>query len=219
VVERTIRLLTFNIQHARRPDGVVDVDLLAEVCAAFDADVLALQEVDDATKRSGGRNQAAVVAERCGMSWVFGEAIPRYGNALLARQPVTDVEVLALPHSPEREPRSAIVARVGGLSVAATHLGLHGDARPQLPLVVGALCERPGPHVLLGDLNLERADVELDVAPLVLTADAGPTFPSRRPRRRIDHVATSRDVAVSRVAVLPEPPVSDHRPLLVELSP
>lgn len=219
MVGSTIRLVTFNIQHARRPDGVVDTDLLADVCASFDADVLALQEVDDATRRSGGRNQSAVVADRCGMSWAFGEAIPRYGNALLAREPVTDVEVLALAHSPEREPRSAIVARVGGVSIAATHLGLHGDALPQLPAVVSALCDRPGPHVLLGDLNLERADVEPWIDPLVLAPDAGPTFPSHRPRRRIDHVATSPDLAVSRVAVLPEPPVSDHRPLLVELSP
>jgi endonuclease/exonuclease/phosphatase family metal-dependent hydrolase len=207
--------VTFNVQHARRPDGVVDATLLAEVCASFDADVLALQEVDDATVRSGGVNQAATVAERCGLSYVFGEAIPRYGNALLARGEITDVEMLALPHTPDREPRSAIVARACDASVAATHLGLRGDATLQLPRVVGALLARPGPHLLLGDLNLERDAVDAGALELV---DAGPTFPSDRPRRRIDHVAVS-GLAVSRVAVLPEPPLSDHRPLLVELSP
>ncbi len=207
--------MSFNIQHARRPDGVVDVDALAAACAAFDADVLALQEVDDSTRRSGGVNQAAVVAEACGMSFVFGEAIPRYGNALLARGEITDVEVLALPYTPDREPRSAIVARACGTSIAATHLGLHGDALPQLPRVVGALLERPGPHLLLGDLNLEPSAVE--VAPLTLL-DAPPTFPAHRPRRRIDHLAVSGLVAI-RVAALPEQAVSDHRPLLVEASP
>jgi endonuclease/exonuclease/phosphatase family metal-dependent hydrolase len=207
-----MRFVTFNVQHGRRVDGEVDAALLAETCSGFDADVLALQEVDNGTRRSGFTDQAAVVAERCGMACVFGPAIPHYGNALLSRHEVVDVEVLDLPHSPDREPRSAILARTGGVSVAATHLGLHGDAVPQLPVLLAALLARPGPHVLLGDLNLEREDV--DAAPLELV-DAAPTFPSMAPSRRIDHVATG-GLVVSRVAVLPRPPVSDHRPLLVE---
>lgn len=215
MVGRAIRLVTFNVQHGRRLDGEIDTDLLAATCASFDADVLALQEVDNGTTRSGGVDQAAAVADACGMAFVFGPAIPRYGNALLVRGDLTDVEILDLPFSPEREPRCAIVARCAGVSVAATHLGLHGDAGSQLPVVLAALCDRPGPHALLGDLNLDRAEVRVEPLELV---DAAPTFPSMAPSRRIDHVATS-GLTVSRVAVLPRPPVSDHRPLLVEASP
>lgn len=220
-----IRAVSFNIQHGRRPDGVVDVDALAASCASFDADVLALQEVDVATKRSHRRDEAAAVADACGMSFAFGEAMPRYGNALLVRGELTDVEVLALPHAPDREPRVAVLgrgvlpaqgaARAQGLSIACVHLGLHGDAVPQLPRVVEALCERPGPHLLIGDLNLEFEVV--DVAPLTLV-EPPPTFPAHRPRRRIDHVAVG-GLRISRVAALPEQAVSDHRPLLVEASP
>jgi endonuclease/exonuclease/phosphatase family metal-dependent hydrolase len=208
-----VRLITFNIQHARRPDGVVDAELLATTCAAFDADVLALQEVDNGTRRSGGLDQSRVVADACGMHVVFGPAIPRYGNALLARVPMSDVEIVELPFTAEREPRSAIVAHVGGISVAATHLGLRGDAHQQLPVVVAALTARPGPHVLLGDLNLFPDDV--DVAPLV-RVDSDPTFPVDAPDRTIDHVALG-GLTATRVAVLPPPPLSDHRPLLVEV--
>lgn len=208
-----MRLITFNVQHGRRIDGEIDHALLAATCASFDADVLALQEVDNGTTRSGRTDQAAVVAAACGMTHVFGPAIPHYGNALLARGEITDVDIVDLPFSPEREPRSAIVARACGVTVAATHLGLHGDALPQLPVLLEALLDRPGPHALLGDLNLEREHV--DVAPLELV-DAAPTFPSMQPTRRIDHVATG-GLLVSRVAVLPRPPVSDHRPLLVEV--
>jgi endonuclease/exonuclease/phosphatase family metal-dependent hydrolase len=211
-VGRAIRLITFNVQHGRRIDGEIDHALLADTCASFDADVLALQEVDVFLPRSHDVDQAALVAERCGMRHVFGPAVPHYGNALLARGEIGDVEIVDLPFTPEREPRSAILARTCGVTVAATHLGLRGDARLQLPVLLAALLDRPGPHVLLGDLNLEREDV--DVEPLALV-DAAPTFPSMAPTRRIDHVATS-GLTVSRVAVLRRPPVSDHRPLLVE---
>ena len=209
-----IRAVSFNIQHGRRPDGVVDVDALTASCVAFDADVLVLQEVDVATARSGGIDEAAAVADACGMSLAVGEALPRYGNALMVRGELTDVEVLPLPHAPDRERRVAVLGRGAGMSIACVHLGLHGDAAAQLPRVVEALCTRPGPHLLLGDLNLELEVV--DVAPLTLVASP-PTFPAHRPRRRIDHAAVG-GLRVSRVAALPEQAVSDHRPLLVELS-
>ena len=209
-----IRAVSFNIQHGRRPDGVVDVDALAGACAGFEADLLALQEVDVVTPRSGGIDEAAAVADACGMSLAFGEAMPHYGNALLVRGELVDVEVLQLPHAPDREPRCAVLGRGLGLSIACVHLGLHGDAVPQLPRVLMALGERPGPHLLIGDFNLEFEVV--DAAPLTLL-EPPPTFPARRPRRRIDHAAVG-GLRATRVAALPEQAVSDHRPLLVELS-
>lgn len=203
-------VLTWNIQHGRRRDGSVDVDALVATCVSFGADVLALQEVDRLAPRSGEVDEIALIGEATGMRWAFGEAMPGYGNGLLSRDELEDVEVLALPHDPRREPRCAIVARTMGVSVAATHLGLHGDARVQLPTVIDALCRRPGPQVLLGDLNL----TDPDLAPLT-GVDAGPTFVAHDPRKQLDHVAVD-GLEVSRAAVLPEPPVSDHRPLLVE---
>ena len=42
-----MRLATFNLLHGRSPaDGVVDPDRLVAAVASLDADVLALQEVD-----------------------------------------------------------------------------------------------------------------------------------------------------------------------------
>jgi len=211
-------VVTFNVQHGRRPDGVVDVDALARACASFGADVLALQEVDDLAVRSGNVDIAAVVAEACDMAWVFGPATRlgkrgRYGNALLVRGDITDVEVVPLPHSPHEEPRSAILARALDVSIAATHLGIRGDAPPQVPVVVRALCDRPGPHLLLGDLNLTKPKVD----PLRLV-DAPPAFPASKPRRAIDHVALGEGLRATAVSVLPRQPVSDHRPLRVDVA-
>ena len=194
---------TFNVQRGRRPDREIDLQLLATTCASIDTDVLALQEVTE--------DQPPVIAAACDMHVVFGPAIPGYGNALLSRRPITDVAVVDLPFSPEREPRSAILATVDGIAIAATHLGLRGDAADQLPVVVDALRQRGLPRVLVGDLNTEHPDV----TPMHLVAPQR-TFPSHAPRRRIDHVAVE-GLVVTSVGVLDEQPVGDHRPVMVTL--
>jgi endonuclease/exonuclease/phosphatase family metal-dependent hydrolase len=223
VVGFPVRLSTFNVQHGRSAEGEVDIALLARSCAGLGADVLGLQEVDRHLRRSLDADTAAEVADACGLAFVFGEAIAirggQYGNALLARGTIEDVEVLALP---DREPRSAIVARVtlsagGALSVACTHLGLRGGAAAQLPVVLDALRERPGPRALLGDLNLD-ADVVARFAEAAgfERVDSGPTWPATGPRRTIDHVLLDGLVATD--ALVPTLPVSDHRPIVVEVS-
>jgi endonuclease/exonuclease/phosphatase family metal-dependent hydrolase len=150
------------------------------------------------------------------MTLAFGPAIEvrgqGYGNALLARGPIEDVVVLDLP-SPPREPRSAVVARACGLSIATAHLALRGAALPQVPVVLDALRARPGPRVVLGDLNLDAEVVEADGFTLV---DAPPTWPAKAPRRRIDHVLL--DGVIAEAVRVPVVPVSDHRPLVVDVS-
>jgi endonuclease/exonuclease/phosphatase (EEP) superfamily protein YafD len=102
--------------------------------------------------------------------------------------------------------------------VAVTHLSIHADeAGRQLAAVVEALVHRPGPRLLLGDLNLHPWDVLPRVRGAGLSLAGGPpTFPAVAPRIRIDHVAHGPELRVTRVEV-PETPVSDHRPLVVEL--
>jgi endonuclease/exonuclease/phosphatase family metal-dependent hydrolase len=223
----TLRVATFNIQHGRGADGVVDVGRLARTAAQLDADLLALQEVDVGLARSGRVDLAAAVAAASGMAVVFGPAHRvgwrgRYGNALLARGAIGEVDVVKLPRSGRGERRSAILAalELAGvrLSVAATHLAIHPEeAGRQLATVVEALAHRPEPRVLLGDLNLRPWDVAPRVRAAGLELAGGPpTFPAVAPRARIDHVALTSDLHVLSVEV-PETPVSDHRPLVVDL--
>ena len=217
-----VRLASYNIQHGRRPDGVVDVALLGRACAALEADVLALQEVDKHLRRSDDADTAAEVAAACGMAHVYGPAIALkggyYGNALLVRGRIDEVEVLAIP---DPEPRSAIVARVEvdgfALSVCATHLGLQGRGEVQLPGLLDALRSRPGPRVLLGDLNLDPGPVDRVRGEFVRVVTDQHTWPAKAPRRTIDHVLL--DGLVETAAVVAPLPVSDHRALVVEVRP
>jgi endonuclease/exonuclease/phosphatase family metal-dependent hydrolase len=152
-----------------------------------------------------------------------------YGNSLVVRGRVLEHQVLDLPRAAEREPRTAIVARVRvretELSVAVTHLQhwpkrhqhLPHDAPEQLRVLLGALQEMPAPRVLLGDLNL-TADV---VEPIVRAAgfalaEHGPTFPAQAPRTSLDHIAVDGFV-VQRSWVADQAAVSDHRAVVADL--
>ena len=222
----TIRLATFNVRHGETRAGVVDLRSLYGACAGLNVDVLALQEVDRWMRRTRWADTCAGVGRRCAMARAYGPALHkgwfgRYGNALFVRGTIADVEVLALPRV-HPEPRAALLATVetGGrrLSIAVTHLSTHLDERDrQLTALLDALARRPSPRILCGDLNGPQEDVQqlIGGAGLQLVT-GGPTFPATEPVRQIDHVAVAGLSPVH--AWVPDIPMSDHRPLVVELA-
>jgi endonuclease/exonuclease/phosphatase family metal-dependent hydrolase len=232
-----VRIVTFNVKHGTVGDGRIDNRLLADTCAGLEADILALQEVDRRATRSGFADQVRLVARATGMSAAFGEAarrgpLRRYGNVLLSRGALGDVETVALPRPEGGEFRVAVLAGVtlgaavggvpgdggGTLSVAATHLSFRrGEGAAQLSAVIEALGRRPLPRVLLGDLNLPPEVVEPALAAAgYQIASTGPTFPARTPRTRIDYVAVEGLEVVS--AEVLETPLSDHRAVVAEVT-
>jgi endonuclease/exonuclease/phosphatase family metal-dependent hydrolase len=235
-IRRTIRVATFNIRHGADGAGRVSLRDLARSCAALDADVLGLQEVDRRRARSKLRDQSHVVARRVGGERVFGPALRRgvagaYGNALVARGSIDDVEVRRLPRQGSRQPRVAILAtvtvRACTMSVAAVHLqhrprhlaDAEDEAPDQLRAALAALGERPAPRVLLGDCNLQppRAVPILTAAGFAV-AETGPTYPADAPRIRLDYVAVD-GARIVRASVADQASVSDHRAVVVDLEP
>ena len=209
---------------------------LARACSDLHADVLGLQEVQGGWRRTWFLDQGAVVARFTGARHMSGPAAHRgllktYGNSLVVRGRIAEVALLDLPRAEEREPRAALVARVTvrgiSVSVAVTHLQhrpkrfahLAHDAPEQLRYVLDALGERPGPRVLLGDLNLEPEDTARTFAAAGMTvAEPGPSFPAHDPRRRLDYVAVD-GLEIRRSWVADRSPVSDHRAVVAELVP
>jgi endonuclease/exonuclease/phosphatase family metal-dependent hydrolase len=232
-----MRLASFNIKNGVSEDGSCDPDALVGACKMLRADVLALQEVDRGVPRSGGVDQTAIVAGGCGLSGLYGSARPldggEYGNALLVRGTFDEIEHLPLPVAPGNEARAVVLARVRvdgvALSVAATHLqNRHGGPPPtahdaaeqleQLRVVLDALGRRSRPRALLGDLNMPP-EVALSVleAAGYDVADSEPTVVVGAPRFRIDYVAV--DGLVVEGSEVLDTDVSDHRALVVEVSP
>jgi endonuclease/exonuclease/phosphatase family metal-dependent hydrolase len=232
-----MRLASFNIKNGLSDDGSCDPDALVAACRGLRADVLALQEVDRRVPRSNGADQTSIVANGCGLNGIYAPARRldggEYGNALLARGSLVDVEHVRLPVMPGNEARAVVLARVQmdgtDLSVAATHLqNRHGGPPPtpadaaeqleQLEVVLAALARRPRPRALLGDLNMPP-EVALPVlqAAGYEVADSEPTVVVGAPKFRIDYVAVDGR-AVGKSEVL-DTDVSDHRALVVEVDP
>jgi endonuclease/exonuclease/phosphatase family metal-dependent hydrolase len=245
IMERgnTIRLATFNLKHgAPYDDYWADPKQVDRACAELSElqpDILALQEVDRGTARSGDLDLDTVVADTLGMEAVFAQTMKfwrgRYGNALLVRGDIVDPEELRLQGGhrfkfkafghklqlPGHEPRSAILAtaRVRGheISVAATHLSTEKNlSQKQLPRILRVLGGRPGPHVLMGDFNRTPDEVETE---LLLGSmeriDSARTFPSPNPRKTIDHIAVNGlRICASEVRQLP---ISDHLALIADV--
>lgn len=227
-----MRVVSFNIHHGtvgRR--GPVDPDELGAVCAAFDADLIALQEVDRDTYRTGRADLAATAAGACGMTHVFGASrwFPggRYGNAILARGTITSATVTPLPKVPAsrvvQERRTALEAAVRiddqELWVTCTHLSVppaHNEV--QLDFLLRHLRGRPRPQILLGDLNrlLGQVVPEAERAGLH-AAHHGAGFPAHRPKRAIDHVIVSPELEVVATEVR-HTVMSDHAALIVDLA-
>jgi endonuclease/exonuclease/phosphatase family metal-dependent hydrolase len=183
----------------------------------------------------------AAISGTPGATWMAatGDEQPRtaaYGIALLSRYPVASWQVVRLPRIPMRfpmylpgpnrvmvvneEPRAAVIAELhtpgGGLTVANTHLSfVPGWNRRQLRRLIHDLCGFPGPRLLMGDLNMTPRAVRRWSGMRTLAAAA--TFPAGTPARQLDHILTDGDRLRSGAAKAELMPISDHRPLVVDL--
>lgn len=226
---RALRLATWNVHGFVGTDGRRDVDRVARVLAAVDADVVGLQEVT----RNGEVDPLERLARATGHRSVYGATRPwrdgLFGNALLSRLPVEavvrhDVSV------PGREARGLLEVRLrrgaSKLRVLVTHFGLRfGERARQVAVVLDLLRDATDDAVvLMGDFNewRPRAFALAELHAWFGYAPPARSFPSRfpllaldriwaRPREALDEVRAVRE-GEARVA-------SDHLPVVARLRP
>lgn len=230
---RRLRVLCYNIHHGEGTDGRVDLPRLAEVIRRAEPDIVALQEVDDRTNRTGHVDQTAVLAELTGLHGRFGKQLDYdgggYGQAILSRYPLSEVTVQWLPGMPARERRIVASVRVKAndltLTFASTHLHhANAEIREQQAEALNQLfTDEHQPVILAGDLNAVP-----DSRPIAILkrhwhsategADEMLTYPATGPERQLDYVLfrPGDQLRVHSVRVIEEPLASDHRPVLVE---
>lgn len=239
------RILTYNVRRCLGIDGELSPARIAEVIASCEPDVVALQELDVNRVRTRGIDQAQAIADELRMHLHFHPAIKvmeeAYGDAILTARPFKLMKAEILPTWGRRafvEPRGALWAsvNVGGAEVQVinTHLGLRGPERlRQIDALLGPdwlghpACREP--VIIAGDFNAiprsrvyQRISAHLrDAQTWLGTSRQRPTYPSRAPLLRLDHVFVSRSIEVLRAEVVRTPLAriaSDHLPLLVEFS-
>jgi endonuclease/exonuclease/phosphatase family metal-dependent hydrolase len=190
-------------------------------------------------------SSAMADAEESGSHGIGAEAVGSHGVALLSRLPVLNWRARRLPPAPASlpllvpgrpgltvvsdRPRAALAAVLAGehgpFTVVALHLSfVTGWNAGQLAAIARWIADLPRPQLVLGDFNL--------IGPIprfvLSTASTGarwhdlarlPTYPAHRPLVQFDHVLASGLSSRSARAHTPQVPVSDHRPLVVDLHP
>jgi endonuclease/exonuclease/phosphatase family metal-dependent hydrolase len=215
------------------------IDRVISVLAGIAPDIALLQEVTDGLPRAHFHDQAELLAEALGMHVAFGPqhrfSIGGYGNAILSRFPLTQIEHIDLTIG-KRKKRGATLAharlRFGehtrSVLLCNLHLGLAGTERGQQLerfLACGPLTRTHAdtPVVLGGDLN----DLWGSLGPRFL----GPagfsrvgqmvnTFPAAVPVRPLDGIFVRGNFRSRTCRSLYDTltrQASDHLPLVAEL--
>lgn len=127
----------FNIHAGKDAAGADNLEGVASLVGRTSADIVLLQEVDRATRRSGLVDQPAVLASRTGFHAAFGSTLGydggEYGIAILSRWPILRDTLFPLRIEPPQqraggslEPRGALRVVVasphGSITLFNTHL-------------------------------------------------------------------------------------------------
>ena len=217
---KQLQIMSYNVRHCAGMDMVVDYDRTANVIVQQQPDVVALQELDSMTGRSGHYDQIGELALRTGYHPVFGAAIEfdegQYGVGILSHE--TPVSTKRIP-LPGEEPRVLLVVELEDYVIACTHLDLEEAQRmASVPLIVEEAQRWQKPFLLAGDWNDEPGSELLELMTqyfTVLSSDEA-TYPADNPTECIDYVAVFNGRAEALEShVIVEPEASDHRPLVV----
>jgi endonuclease/exonuclease/phosphatase family metal-dependent hydrolase len=237
-----LRLLTYNVHRWVGTDRQVSPMRVAEVIASCEPDVVALQEVRIGRSGFGGVGQAAAVAAYLGMDMHFQPTVrvmgEQLGLAVLTARPSRLVKAGPLigQNGSFFERRSALWVTIdcgdGELHLVNAHLSLRPRERTaQADVLLGPdwlghpQCR--GPVILAGDFNASPRSRaynvltrELRDVQVVTDGRPRPTFHTRMPLVRLDHIFVNASVEVVEAAPVATPlarVASDHLPLVADL--
>jgi endonuclease/exonuclease/phosphatase family metal-dependent hydrolase len=240
-----IRFVSYNVHSGFNVDGELDVTAISEVIADTRADVVGLQEVPRGQLLSANVDLLTLLQLELGFEHVafFGTTDPAWGNAILSRFPIVDVDTDYLPRvgTPMRRGYLGAIVRTGDrdILVISTHLqhvndsSVHdddpeGDLLPVHTEQIDTILDEWGgnsPAVLMGDFNArpEWAQIEMiETAGWVDSwAEAGSgdgfTTNAADPMYRIDYIFHTADITAVDAGVILST-ASDHFAVVADLS-
>lgn len=226
----------------RRETVLRNLETIAGWLRSHDADVVALQEADGPSAWSGNLDHVDRLARLAGYQSSFrGDHNPfgsaaaplRSGTALLVRGELSEATSMAFGTS-WRDTKGFVVGQLAvpgwGLEVdvVSLHLDFLAPIRrlDQLARVADELAKRPTrPRILLGDFNCcgeidPKAHEILDQLGFHTFEPGGgeATFPSRRPRLRLDWIFASSELRFVHYRTHARP-LSDHLGVVADLMP
>ncbi len=227
-------MLTYNIHHGNPPGHAekIDLEAIAEVIRKSGATLVALQEVDVNTERSGkSLHQMKELAKLTGMDWHFFKSIDHqggeYGNGILTSLPIVEKGGFSLPFQEGTEPRGAAYVKVS-LSDAksqvfvSTHLDFTNDSNTlmQAKRLNEYFLREKEPLIVAGDFNSEPNAEPIayfkHYYELSCQGKCPATFPQDNPTKTIDYIFFRKDNGLKVIDhnVIEETYASDHRPVI-----
>lgn len=232
-----VKVMTYNIYGARASSGApADLGAIAKVINDQKPDLVALQEVDVFTNRTGKTvHQARDLAALTGMEWFFTKAIDQsggeYGDAVLSRLPIKETKRYALPVADGigGEFRSVAVIKINKegkdfyfASTHLDHLAIEDSRILQAQTLKGIVNEinTNGGLILAGDLNATPDSKTIGIMKSYLNLgclqQCPLTYPSDKPTKTIDYITFSptNKFSVNSYLAIPYLTASDHAPIV-----
>ncbi|UJH90080.1 endonuclease/exonuclease/phosphatase family protein [Antarcticibacterium sp. 1MA-6-2] len=238
-VEETLKIMAYNIHHANPPSNpdLIDLGAIVQVIRNEDPDIIALQEIDVNTGRSGPGNQAQEIALALNMNYFFGRAIDydggAYGVAILSKFPLTEEYINRLPTQAgtNGEPRILATAKIttsagNVIRFGSTHLDAQGEATNrllQIQKIIELAKDEELPFIIAGDFNAVPGSEVIGILDrhFKRTCNACPfTSSAQNPVRAIDFIAyhhPANKFTTINHGVIDESYASDHLPIVAEL--
>lgn len=251
-----LRIVTWNIAHGRglrpiqgfqtRKGMQAHLRRMAALIVKLDADIVALQEIDQESSWAGNFDHLQYLREHTGHAHALHGVTTRrtglfklcYGNAFLSRHPIEEGEAVTFGKRTVGE-KGFLFAEitVHGRRVPLINLHLHYRSRSarldQVGQIFRYLAQRHNarspywsvPPIVCGDFNTSGKASDATAGLLAeleyfgayaLHPENGRTFPAALPTRALDFVLVPTELRVARCEVVPTW-LSDHRPVVAEL--
>ena len=229
-----MRVITYNIHNGFNTQAHLDLEAIARVIEAEQADVVALQEVSRGWALNGSTDTAEWLSQRLGMPYTFTPTAGQmWGHAVLSRYPIT--EYVGRPLPPDGLPlgRAFSYQKIDlsdqeSLWLLNTHYH-HREADSDIRVMQTGTIEafltennpQPNRLILSGDLNAQpdspeiRALFDLGLRDAAIEANLNPgyTYHATDPDRKLDYLLVSPDLDASAVQII-NTAASDHLPIV-----
>ncbi len=229
---KELTLASYNIRHGADIHLKLNLDATAATLKNLNADIIALQEVDQHCTRSNNIDQAQYLAKKLGMHHAFGQFMPlqggAYGMAILSKFPILKIKSHRLPTG--GEPRVAleiIVELTPGnkASFVCIHFDWTSEKRrhAQIKTLLTKLNSVTHPLALMGDFNAtpQSSSIALFKKPWINVPKKGTpfTYPADNPQKEIDYFMLRGFPGKHfSCTVVPETKASDHRPIVMKVT-
>ncbi len=229
-----MKIMSFNTQSCTNYiTQEIDYKIMADAIIKCDADIVGLNEIHEESHMENYSFQTRKVAEASAFPYYkFGQACTleegNFGNGFISKIPIVKAEVIGVPDPEVKtgnqlyETRALLKVKLeNGYTVLVIHFGLNEDEQINAVKVVVDNLEDEK-CILMGDFNVEPDNKVLNPIRDKMKDSADLytenllSFPSDKPRKRIDYIFVSKDVEFVSADI---PPIvaADHRPATAEI--